>query len=184
MRAAMRIIQVEEQEKEMSAAKAAGVHQSTVLKAQGRALQERQLELDAARAEMTANVRLSALSLTACFSSNTSSYLRCLAMRCSASCITARHAIVRVHVQIERANQAVKQREADVEKKLAEAQAAREEAAQREASARHATAELQRLDKQLSARKLDAKELQVCIHPLPSYQAFKPTDRHVGKSMT
>ena len=104
-------------------------------------------------------------------------------MRYSASCVTAIHANVRAHVQIERASQAVKQREVDVEKKLAEAQAAREEAAQREASARHATAELQRLDKQLSARKLDAKELQVCIHPLPSYQIFKPTDRHVGKSM-
>lgn len=86
-------------------------------------------------------------------------------MRHSVSCITAIHANVCAHVQIERANQAVKQREAEVEKKLVEAQAAREEASQREASARHATAELQRLDKQLSARKLDAKELQVCIHP-------------------
>ena len=75
MREAMWVMKVEEQEKEMSAAEAAGVHQSTVLKAQERALQERQLELDAARAEMAANVRLSALSLTACFSSITSSHL-------------------------------------------------------------------------------------------------------------
>ncbi len=56
-------LQVEEQEKEMSAAEAAGVHQSTVLKAQERALQERQRELDAARTEMAANVRLNARSL-------------------------------------------------------------------------------------------------------------------------
>lgn len=68
-------------------------------------------------------------------------------------------------LQVERANQEVKQREAEVEKKLAEAQQALEEAAQREAGARRATAELQRLDKQLSARKLDAKELQVCASP-------------------
>lgn len=67
-------------------------------------------------------------------------------------------------MQIERANQEVKQREAEVVKKLAEAQATLEDAAQREAGARRATAELQRLDKQLSARKLDAKELQVPTH--------------------
>lgn len=52
------IFQVEEQEKEMNAAEASGVHHSTVLKAQERALQERQLEIEAARAEMASNVSL------------------------------------------------------------------------------------------------------------------------------
>ena len=61
-------------------------------------------------------------------------------------------------VQIERANQEVKEREAEAEKKLAEAKEALDEAARREVGA-----ELQRLDKQLSARKLDAKELQVRV---------------------
>ena len=51
-------MQVEEQEKELSAAEAAGVHHSTVLNAQERALQERKLEIDAARAEMASNVSL------------------------------------------------------------------------------------------------------------------------------
>ena len=72
-------------------------------------------------------------------------------------------------LQIERANQEVKQREAEVEKKLTEAKQALDEAAQREAGARRATAELQRLDKQLSARKLDAKELQVINVPQVAY---------------
>ena len=49
-------MQVEEQEKELNAAEAAGVHHSTVLKAQERALQERQLEIDAARAETASKV--------------------------------------------------------------------------------------------------------------------------------
>lgn len=40
----------------MSAAEAAGVHHSTVLKAQENALQERQLELEASHAEMLAAV--------------------------------------------------------------------------------------------------------------------------------
>lgn len=51
-------LQVEEQEKELNAAEASGVHHSTVLKAQERALQERQLELEATRAEMASNVSL------------------------------------------------------------------------------------------------------------------------------
>ena len=53
-----RVLQVEEQEKELNVGEAAGLHHSTVLKAQERALQERQLELDAARAEMASNVSL------------------------------------------------------------------------------------------------------------------------------
>ena len=49
-------LQVEEQEKELSAGEAAGVHHSTMLKAQERALQERQLQIEASRAEMAADV--------------------------------------------------------------------------------------------------------------------------------
>ena len=48
--------QIEEQSKELSAAEAAGVHHSTVLKAQEKALQERQRELEASRAEISAKV--------------------------------------------------------------------------------------------------------------------------------
>ncbi len=48
--------QIEEQSKELSAAEAAGVHHSTVLKAQEKALQERQRELEVARAEISAKV--------------------------------------------------------------------------------------------------------------------------------
>jgi len=49
-------LQLEEQEKELSAGEAAGVHHSTVLKAQERALQERQLETETSRAQMAADV--------------------------------------------------------------------------------------------------------------------------------
>ena len=48
----------------MNAAEASGVHHSTVLKAQERALQERQLEIEAARAEMASNVSLPFLELS------------------------------------------------------------------------------------------------------------------------
>ncbi len=51
-------VQVEEQEKELNVVEASGVHHSTVLKAQERALQERQLEIEAAREEMASNVSL------------------------------------------------------------------------------------------------------------------------------
>ena len=50
------LLQIEEQSKELSAAEAAGVHRSTVLKAQEKALQERQRELEAFRAELSAKV--------------------------------------------------------------------------------------------------------------------------------
>ena len=49
-------LQIEEQSKELSAAEAAGVHHSTVLEAQEKALQERQRELEASRTELSAKV--------------------------------------------------------------------------------------------------------------------------------